>query len=939
MRNGYSSGRGGLFLVAAACSLLACFSCPAVADELDQDFEFASKLVDNGFPDYADKVVQNVLRLHPDQKDRAKLIQAQILISRRKFSEAEEIVKTMGADNPKAQAISLALAKGYYILGEVDKAKQLYDGFFKQYEGRVPTDPDLLRFYQDSAYQFGQMLEMAGDKAGAIKAYGRVLTTNPDKNISRRIMAKQAELDVQVAASSPEQRELYLTDAKKLCESIQWGGLDIWFGQSIITLAHIQMLKEDRAGAQQVIQKNLDILKEIDTFIRDQNLPMAESPMAGARFLLGELLQQDAETLEKQNKKDEAVQAYGKALGEFYNVFAKYGDSEWGAQAGVRAQTIKALLQDKYNRKVNVELGAFQDKAAENQFRLARNLYVQKQYKAAADEYLKVLNQFPETDSSAGALANLALAYANLNDTQMVKVVCGYTAERFAGKDTAAIALLLVGKYYFDKKDEASYMYVYDTYLANFPKHERAAAILFTLANLRKQAGDNATAEKYYQRIITSYPNDQFYPKALSQIAWGYFLASNYTAAAKAFPTFVNAAQPSPDKAQAQFALSESLRQTGQYQQALVEYEKLVQWLAPKQNPYGTSDVDVKKNLDLLEKSVFQRASCYGRIKEPAEAVPDYRQKAIKAYEQFIALFPQSVLAPKAMNGKGTVLLELGQFDQAAKTFDELAAKYPQSDEGKSALFSLVRSAMEIKQYDQGRSAFDKMLNGGGTYSADKFARIGQMMTDAKMYPDAIKAFSRAVASGTDDRVILEMSYYGLGRAYFEQKDYTNSIKSLEELMIKYPKSGLFYDAKFTLGTAYRQVGALSNAVAALSDVFRYADKPALIHKASCDLGQIQKELGEKEPALASFLRVALLADPNDPELRPLVEKSLFEAIRLALELRKYQDAQDACDQYMNSFPSGDSIEAVRKWKAEARMKATTGAPVQPAVVPVKPNP
>ncbi|NTW37598.1 MAG: hypothetical protein HGB17_16100, partial [Syntrophobacteraceae bacterium] len=158
-----------------------------------------------------------------------------------------------------------------------------------QYEGRVPTDPDLLRFYQDSAYQFGQMLETAGDKEGAVKAYGRVLTTNPDKNISRRIMAKQAELNVQIASTAAmDQRDKLLSDAKKLCETIQWGGLDIWFGQSIITLAHIQMVKDDRAGAQKVIQSNLDILKEIDKFIQEQNLPLSESPMAGARFLLGD---------------------------------------------------------------------------------------------------------------------------------------------------------------------------------------------------------------------------------------------------------------------------------------------------------------------------------------------------------------------------------------------------------------------------------------------------------------------------------------------------------------------------------------------------------------------------------------------------------------------------------------------------------------------------
>ena len=91
MRNGYSSGRVLFFFAIAGLLLLPCFSSFA-ADGVDQDFEFASKLIDYGFPDFADKVVQNVLRLHPDMKDRAKLIQAQILISRRKFTEAEEIV-------------------------------------------------------------------------------------------------------------------------------------------------------------------------------------------------------------------------------------------------------------------------------------------------------------------------------------------------------------------------------------------------------------------------------------------------------------------------------------------------------------------------------------------------------------------------------------------------------------------------------------------------------------------------------------------------------------------------------------------------------------------------------------------------------------------------------------------------------------------------------
>lgn len=928
MRNGYFNGRGRLFLVVV--TLLACFSSSTIADELDQDFQFAAGLVDMGFADYADKVVQNVLRLHPDQKDRAKLIQAQILISRRKFAEAEELVKAMGASNPKAQAISLALAKGYYVLGETDKAKQLYNEFFKQYEGRVPTDPDLLRFYQDSAYQFGQMLQMAGDREGAIKAYSRVLATNPDRNVGRRLMSDQAELYVKVAAEGPpDQREKNLGEAKKLCETIQWGGMDIWFGQSIITMAHIAMVREDRGAAQKTIQSNLDILKEIDQYIQDQGLPLSVSPMAGARFLLGDLLQQDADTLAKQNKKDEAVQVYGKALGEFYNVFAKYGDSDWGPQAGVRAQQLKTLLETQYGKKVNVDLGAFQTKAAEAQFRLADNLFRQKKYQEATVEYLKNLNSFPETDASVSALGNLLLSYANMDDKLMVKMVSAYLGERFAGKESAAMALLAAGKFYFDRKDETMYMVEYDTYLKYFPKHPRAAGILFTLAGLRRQTNDLAGATLYYQRIVDGYPKDQFYTKALNQMAWGYFAASNYEGAIKGLTNFIREAQPGPEKAQAQFALGDCHRQLGRLAEALAEFTTVIQWLAPKNNPYATSAADVQKNQELLEKAAFYRGYCLQRIKDPPEAVAENRAQGIKAYDQFIALFPQSKLAPKAMNGKGTIQLELGQFDAAAKTFDDLAAKYPQSDEGKSALFSLVRSAMEIKQYDQAKSAFEKMITRGG-YTPDEFVRIGQMMLDAGLYPQAIEAFQQVVTS-TQERNLLERSLYGLGKAYYEMKKYNEAIRALEELMQKYPKSGLFYDAKFTLGGAYRETGSLSNAVLVLSDVFKYADKNILINKASVELGQIQEQQNDLQAALASFSRVALLGDPNDAEIRPLVEKSILKCIDLSDQMQRYQDELDSCDQYLKLFPTGAKIDEVRKKKADAKLKAIQAAPAAPA--------
>ncbi len=908
-----------------------------VIENLDEEFQFASGLVDLGFADFADKVVQQILRLHPEQKDRAQLVQAEVLISRRRFEDAEKIVREMGMDNTKAQAISLALARGYYAIGETDKASQLYTEFFKRYEGRMPTDPDLLRFYQEAAYQFGQMLEMAGKTDDAIKAYGRILTTKPDRQTLRRVQAKQAELYVKAAASADRaQQEKLLAEAKKLCETIQWGGMDIWFGQSVITLAHMDLVRGDRTAAEKTLMSNMDIFKEIDGFLKEEGLPVSVSPMAGARFLLGELFQQQAETMEKQKRPaEDIIPVYGKALTEYYNVFAKYAESDWGQPAGVRAGAIKSILEDRYGRRVNVDLGQKASVAVAGYFRLPDNLFRQKKYKEALDEYIKTLNQFPETEVTPAALGNMMEAYAELNDTLMLKTIIAYTGERFSGNESAALALLRIGKFFFDKKDEPMYMLAYNTYLDNFPKHSRAAAILFTLAGLKKQQGDEQGASQLFERIVKEYPKDQYYPRALSQMAWGYYAATNFEKAVEGFRVFIKEAQPSPGKALAQFAMAESLRQIGRLGDAAVEYETVIQWLAPKGNPYGTSAADVKKNQELLEKAVFQRAFCYARMDEPAESIQDFRSRAIRGYDQFVSLFADSSMAPSALSAKGTVQLEIGQYDAAMQTFDQLAAKYPNSAEGKSALFALTRSAMEIKLYDQARPAFEKMLANSKAYTPDEFTRVGQLMLDAKLYPEAIKAFTH-VSSATEERALLERALFGLGRAYYEQKDYPKATQALEEMMERYPRSGLFHEAKFTLGRAYRETGRLDEAVQVMTDVFKFADTPLLLNQASYDLGMIQKERGEKVAALASFLRIGLLADPKNPELSPLVEKSLIESINLGMELERYDDVIDSAELYMTLFPESAQIGDVRQARADARMKAAQapGVPAPEATQP-----
>jgi len=917
---------GFLVIVISACFLWVGTSCVSLAQNLDDDFSFASGLIDWGFSDFALKFAESILQKHPDAADRVNLIKAQSLIASRKFTEAEEMLAKLGTSNAKADAIRLALANAYNVMGESDKARAIYSDFFSRFTS-APADPDVLRFYQNAAFQYGTMLEKNNDLLGAFNSYDQVLKTNPDKDIKRRVQTEQAQIYLKLAQANHDgKRDEYAFKTRKLIEEIQWGGVDLWFGKSIITLANVELVYNDESKAQKIIKDYMEMLKQIDDLLAENNISKSLSPMAGARFLSGELYQRAADRAASENNEAAAIKEYALALTEYYNVFVQYGESDVGPESGLRAQKIKDVLVGKYGKTVNIDLGEQANKAAATQFRLADTLYREKKYNDAIAEYLRAANQFPENDATIAAMGNLMLSYANMDDTLMVRMLASYIAERLSGKSGAANALLAAGKFYVDKNRTEIYTELYGQYISGFPTHERAGTILFYLAGQRKKAGDEAGAAAYYQQIIDHYPKDTYYPKALSQVAWSFYQAGNYEAAVESFRRLVKESPPNPERAGAQFNLADSLARQDKLAEAAAELETLIGWIAPPGNPYATNAEGEKKNRSVLEKASFLRAQCFARLSEPAAQIPEFREKAVKAYDLFVRMFGESELAPRALSGKGTVFLELKRFDEATKTFDELTARYPQSPEGKNALFSLARAAMEIKQYDQGIAAFRRMMENTAIYPADEFVRLGQLMLDAGFATEAIEAFKvvqNKVGQLPEDqqtaqRPLLERSLFGIAQSYYATNQYTEAIQAVDELMTRYPQSGLFYEAKFLQGEAYRDAGQYNNAVTALSDVFRYASDAALINRANQTLAEVQRLNGDLVEALASYQRIALLTDRTSTENLGLIEVSMFASVEIAGELKKYDQVILACDDYMKLFPQGTYIENVRKLRGEA---------------------
>ncbi len=941
--------------VLVACLATATGAGVAFGGSVDDEFAFASGLVtyEPSFPEYAQKVVDALLRKEPGLQERAKIVQAEILMKRRQFEEVEKLLAEMGESNPKAQAISLSLGWNYFAIGQTDKAKALYDAFFRQYEGTTPSDPDVKLRYRDAAYRYAQMLEMAGDYLGASACYKRVEDVEESKSVRRSMILSRAQMLVEAAKQKGgDERNKLLDEAEKLCRDLQWGGLDLQFVDSVVAQANVQLARGNKEAARKLLADNMDIIKPIDDTLEQMGLPMKESPMAGARSLNGQLLKEDADQAAAEGRDQDALGLYAKALTEYYNVFVKYGDSSWGPNAGMTAKEIKGILENKYGKTVKIELPeSLAGQAAGTEFMMADNLFRQGKYGDAAAEYIRVLERFPEAkELSVSAVAQLLQCYMNLGDDLYAKMAANYLGERFAQKSQIPAKGLASAGSLYDKKsrevqdpeekarNEAMSKYIFDCYLKFCPGDAKAAQILFWLAATAEQAGREAEANEYLAKIITDYPQSAEFTKALSKRAWKSYMEKDYEGAIGGMQQFIKESTPSPNLAQAMFALGDCYRAQKNYIAAVKEFKGLVEALTPEGNPYGNSPEEVARNQKLLEQARFYQAFCMSRIEMPEEAkAKAMKQASVKLLDAFLKDYPKSDLGAKALNLMGALQMATGDAG-ANETYARLARDYPDTEEGKHAQYARINGALELGQFDQAEDALNSMLADAKHYSVDEFTRVGQAMAGKQRWEGAAKAFKQVVdredeikgRDAREQRSLMERSLYGLGEAQYELGDSATALATLNELMRRWPASGMFFKAKFIQARAAQASGDKSSAMLALKDIFSRATEAELVNDAKLIYASLLLEGDDPQQpaALAVYKGMEFFGSETmkgETERRQIAE-AILAAIKLGEEMGRWSDVLESCDTYLKLFPTGADVKSVQTTKMRAALNAANEA-------------
>lgn len=929
--------------------LLPVTAIPSRADakaDIQAEAEFASGLVDLRFPEYAQKVVDGISSKHgAAAKLEVSRVRIKIMTAKGDFQAARDEVSKLTADDAETMGIKLALADQLFNWNKLKEARELYDSFFKKYPQGPP--PAMDRFYGESAYKYAQMLTRLGDYVNAVAAYRYILLTKLDpKDLELRVKTEMCELIIRAIpkVTGPEKTK-FLEEAVALASEVQWSGQEsIWFWRTVVVLAHVEMVKGNNAGARKIILAYMPGLDEAEKLLSKDRELMKLSPMAECRYLMGTLCEDYARELLGKNLAEEAKKNLKEALIHYFTVLLKYPSSSWAMDARKHVDDIVKLTKAQ-GWKTPVLPKIDNSQFAAEQLKEARLLFQNGDFSNAADKYREVLSIYFDRPGMVSAVGELARCYIETETTErnppyFSRAIAGYVADRYCQNtnlyEEAGNTLLLIAGAFENRADRESADQVSDMYFDKFSNHKLAVKAVLHKGAVALRTTNYVDALKYYQLIAVKYTNSPSATDAIGLAAMCYARLEDHTNSILWYSNYVAKLPWSIEQAIGIRRMADEYQIVGKLVPALNEYNRLVYLLTNRGDKIEFTPDNEAKKKDALEWGLYQKASCYYKLRTPADRIPYYQTNALNAYTEFVERYRKSDMAPKALGAMAILYSLQGKQKEANDMFQRLQDEWPNDEYTQNIVFMRLDNFLKLGRTNDAIQAASSMLDKPAAFKPDQFYQVAELLLSEKMYQEASRAF--VLARATQNSNVWQLASFGLGRACFETGLYEEAAKPLEEILAKNKRSAYTREVCLMLSRCYAEAGK-KEADKAKQDVWfgkaydnmnracrliRPEEKKARM-EAELELAAIQTLQNNKLGAAATYQRVFMFGDAADPTLRPFVGKAFELGTQLLKDLDKYQDVKENCESYLQQFPNGPAKGRANDWLIWANSRLGTG--------------
>ncbi len=307
--------------------------------------------------------------------------------------------------------------------------------------------------------------------------------------------------------------------------------------------------------------------------------------------------------------------------------------------------------------------------AQEAQFQIIQCYYNKGDLRSAYQQFSAFKNSFPADERIRGVCENLLASYQNqagasstLHSAELSDLL-----RSCQGSGTASAILWERGANLFNKKDYAAAQKYFQRIMLSYPNDDYAGQAYYYNAECYFFLNDMDQAAGAYKSFFINYPNDKMVPQAMYQVGVSFFKKSDFKKAAEAFDEFV------------------------------------------KRYPQHSLAKDAAINVALCYKKAF-------RLDE-----------AITSYRNYLLLYPNDPKVPFVRMQIGSLKATKGNFKEAIAEYESVPSGTAERAE---AQYRIGEAYQNLHQTDQALAAWQRLLTIG---PRDNEFRIAGLLEAAKI--------------------------------------------------------------------------------------------------------------------------------------------------------------------------------------------------------------
>lgn len=426
---------------------------------------------------------------------------------------------------------------------------------------------------------------------------------------------------------------------------------------------------------------------------------------------------------------------------------------------------------------------------------------------------------------------------------------------------------------------------------------------VYTLANVYERTGDYEKAVKYYDDLLTHYPESPLANQAQVRIGICYFKLKDYQSSILELnnPRLANLSGDS--YSESLYLLANSHYRVGEFAEAEKSYNEIIEkfpdskiirnayyglaWTYFQQKKYN----DSYRIFDFLSNDTDSIAVKSFLWKGESKRYAGQYSDAMQIFNSFVEKFPTHPLAKeveyqmgvinfeqnkldqssrylltatssndpyvraRAYTLLGEIELSKGQYKKALNYFEPVSGlTEPESDVSKRSLLGIAISNYHLKNFDKSLENLLKLENSDASFEQDKVNfYLGETFFALGRYKDALTRYN--LVTGNDSE-LNKLSIYGRAYSSFNNGDYRDAAYRFNEFIGKYPNDKRTTDAKLRLADSYYGSKDYTSASRVYKDIFSSGkiliDDPYTYYQ----YAQTLYKSGDAESAINAFMEL-----------------------------------------------------------------------------------